>query len=122
MSLPDDVVRDLQQAQQERNRAQALGAKLGELYGEAAERARVVETLKDMDEKRVCYRLVGEVLVQRTAGDVRKEIEVEAQRLAQLIEETEKQRDDALREARAITTKHSGVIEQLNNSQRRGAR
>jgi len=47
-----------------------LAQKIGELEGEAEEHKAVIETLAPLDGDRKCFRLVGDVLVERTVKDV----------------------------------------------------
>ncbi|KAA6396496.1 MAG: putative prefoldin subunit 2 [Streblomastix strix] len=46
-----------------------LTQKINELDGEKAEHKLVIETLTPMDPARKCFRLVGDVLVERTVGE-----------------------------------------------------
>ena len=47
---------------------------------------RVLETIVGLDEKRKCYRLVGEVLVQTTIGEARPALEAQRDSLKDLFE------------------------------------
>ena len=47
-----------------------LVQKCSEIEGEEHEYNVVIQTLDGVDEKRVCFRLIGGVLVERTVGDV----------------------------------------------------
>lgn len=48
----------------------ALAQRLGELEAEAAEHALVEKALAPMEPGRRCFRMVGDVLVERTVGEV----------------------------------------------------
>jgi prefoldin subunit 2 len=49
---------------------QRLSSKIAEFEMERAEHKRVEETLQPLESGRRAYRMVGEVLVERTVGDV----------------------------------------------------
>ncbi|KLO15911.1 Prefoldin beta-like protein [Schizopora paradoxa] len=62
-----------QKAQQLLNEQRALASKIGELESEADEHELVLVTLNEAlqkDPSRICFRLVGGVLVERTVKDV----------------------------------------------------
>jgi prefoldin subunit 2 len=67
MSLPPQVVRQYQEIQQE---AQRLVVKISELEMDRNEHRLVEETLEPLDPQRRAYRLVGEILVERTVDEV----------------------------------------------------
>mmetsp|Transcript_10477 Transcript_10477/g.18312 ORF Transcript_10477/g.18312 Transcript_10477/m.18312 type:complete len:143 (+) Transcript_10477:120-548(+) len=52
-----------------RQRLQEVSRKIDELTSEVSEHDLVVNTLKPMDAGRRCFRLIGEVLVERTVGE-----------------------------------------------------
>jgi prefoldin subunit 2 len=60
----------LDEFQNRRQRLSEIHSKMTELSAEIAEHDVVMKTLEPMDAKRKCFRLVGEVLVERTVGEV----------------------------------------------------
>jgi prefoldin subunit 2 len=68
----NDEQREEVQAQfnQLRSQVQQYASKIGEMQGECAEHQLVVDTIKDMEPERKCFRLVGGVLVERTVKEV----------------------------------------------------
>lgn len=55
--------------QEKRERLNSTWTKITELAGEATEHELVMQTLEPMDKGRKCFRLVGDVLVERTVGE-----------------------------------------------------
>lgn len=53
-----------------RDGVEALWNKINELKNEVSEHEQVLKALEPMDPSRRCYRLVGDVLVQRTVAEV----------------------------------------------------
>lgn len=66
-SPPPEVIRKFNELTQESNR---LAQKIAELEFDKNEHRLVEDTLKPLDGKRRAYRLVGEVLVERTVDEV----------------------------------------------------
>ena len=52
------------------NERDNLSAKTAELASDLAEHELVIKTLEPLDTSRKCFRLVGDVLVERTVGEV----------------------------------------------------
>lgn len=52
-----------------RSRLDAMWSKINELVAEVSEHELVIKALTDMDAGRKCFRLVGDVLVERTVGE-----------------------------------------------------
>merc|ERR1712142_24150 len=46
-----------------------IASKISEIELERKEHDLVIDTLKDLDEDRKCFRLIGDVLVERTVGE-----------------------------------------------------
>ncbi|KAM0792721.1 hypothetical protein ACM66B_002499 [Microbotryomycetes sp. NB124-2] len=68
---------------------QAIATKIGELEREAEEHLLVIDTLKQAtakDPARKCFRLVGGVLVERTAQEVLPSLQTQSQQLQGVIE------------------------------------
>ncbi|OTF80996.1 prefoldin subunit 2-like protein [Euroglyphus maynei] len=53
----------------------SLSQKLSELESEATEHRLVIDALKEADNDRNCYRLIGGILIQQTVVDVRPDLE-----------------------------------------------
>lgn len=53
-----------------RGEQQSIVAKLNELEAELVEHRIVIDTLKDLDPERKCFRMIGGVLVERTVKEV----------------------------------------------------
>ncbi|EDV29262.1 Prefoldin subunit 2 [Trichoplax sp. H2] len=63
----DQVVAQFNHLRQEQR---AIASKIGELELEKNEHKIVIDTLQEVDAKRKCFRLIGGILVERTAGEV----------------------------------------------------
>jgi prefoldin subunit 2 len=61
--------------QEMRQQLAELSNKIADLEAEAHEHDLVAKTLRPMDAARSCYRLVGDVLVQRTVGETLPAVE-----------------------------------------------
>eukprot|EP00803_Ostreobium_quekettii_P003054 evm.model.scf_177.1 EVM.evm.TU.scf_177.1 scf_177:226-534(-) len=53
-----------------REEVNALWAKMTELSSDSSEHDQVIQALEPMEPGRKCFRLMGEVLVERTVGEV----------------------------------------------------
>lgn len=53
-----------------RDGVEALWNKINELRNEVSEHQQVIKALEPMDPQRRCFRLVGDVLVEKTVGEV----------------------------------------------------
>ncbi|KAI8488731.1 PREDICTED: prefoldin subunit 2-like [Branchiostoma belcheri] len=69
-----------------REQQRAVASKCSELEMELNEHRLVVETLKDVDGDRKCFRMVGGVLVERTVKEVLPALEHNMEQLSKLIE------------------------------------
>jgi prefoldin subunit 2 len=80
---------------------QEMYSKVAELNGEIAEHDVVLKALEPMDSKRKCFRLVGDVLVERNIGEVLPAVKKNKENLDQLIkslQETCKKQENELSE------------------------
>ena len=68
MSTEKEIVGEYQRR---RERLNEIWNKVSELEAEVAEHDLVCKTLEPMDANRKCFRLIGEVLVERTVGETR---------------------------------------------------
>ncbi|CAH1263035.1 PFDN2 [Branchiostoma lanceolatum] len=69
-----------------REQQRAVASKCSELEMELNEHRLVVDTLKDVDGDRKCFRMVGGVLVERTVKEVLPALEHNMEQLSKLIE------------------------------------
>lgn len=53
-----------------RNDQRLMASKLSEMEAELNEHKIVIDTLKNVDPKRKCYRLIGGILCERSVGEV----------------------------------------------------
>eukprot|EP01138_Halocafeteria_seosinensis_P013216 gb/GECG01013498.1/.p1 GENE.gb/GECG01013498.1/~~gb/GECG01013498.1/.p1 ORF type:complete len:157 (+),score=33.47 gb/GECG01013498.1/:1-471(+) len=72
---PKDQNEVIQQYRQMRQEEQKLSEKIAEIQAEDREHQQVLETLKDLEGERRCFRMVGDVLVEQTVKDVVPELE-----------------------------------------------
>ncbi|XP_070201764.1 prefoldin subunit 2-like [Littorina saxatilis] len=63
----EQIVSGFQELQQQQR---AMASRLGEVEMDMKEHDLVIETLKEVEPARRCYRMVGGVLVERTVGEV----------------------------------------------------
>eukprot|EP01053_Blabericola_migrator_P002259 Blabericola_migrator_1__2258@NODE_1624_length_4146_cov_257_033096_g1033_i1_p4_GENE_NODE_1624_length_4146_cov_257_033096_g1033_i1NODE_1624_length_4146_cov_257_033096_g1033_i1_p4_ORF_typecomplete_len108_score20_86Prefoldin_2/PF01920_20/3_5e21Prefoldin/PF02996_17/20Prefoldin/PF02996_17/0_01DivIVA/PF05103_13/0_0037Spc7/PF08317_11/1_3Spc7/PF08317_11/1_9SlyX/PF04102_12/0_39SlyX/PF04102_12/5_5GKAP/PF03359_13/0_065Nsp1_C/PF05064_13/76Nsp1_C/PF05064_13/0_18LPP/PF04728_13/8LPP/PF04728_13/2_5KfrA_N/PF11740 len=63
----------------------ALTQKIAELSGDQREAQLVLDALKTADKDRRCYRLVGGVLVERTVSEVQSALQVQQQKIEEII-------------------------------------
>ncbi|KAK6323335.1 hypothetical protein J4Q44_G00056740 [Coregonus suidteri] len=68
--------------QRMRSEQRSMASKAAELEMEINEHSLVIETLKDVDPTRKCFRLVGGVLVERTVKEVLPALESNKEQLA----------------------------------------
>eukprot|EP01105_Mastigella_eilhardi_P014317 TRINITY_DN3265_c0_g1_i1.p2 TRINITY_DN3265_c0_g1~~TRINITY_DN3265_c0_g1_i1.p2 ORF type:complete len:172 (+),score=78.54 TRINITY_DN3265_c0_g1_i1:52-516(+) len=78
---------------QMKHEQQQMERKLGELEVEANEHKLVIETMNKVEGSRRCYRLVGGVLVERTAAEVLPAVQTNFAKLNEVIVELQKQLD-----------------------------
>jgi prefoldin subunit 2 len=120
-AIPPEAMADLQRAQQLRAQSQAVANKLGELRMEVQEHERVVAVLKTLDKSRSCFRLMGEVLVERTVDQVLPELEMNLQQLSKTIENGHEQRAVLDKQANQLMEPHSSLLEELGRREVAGA-
>ncbi|XP_068164413.1 prefoldin subunit 2 [Antennarius striatus] len=79
----EQVVATFQKMRQEQRN---LASKAAEMEMEMNEHSLVIETLKDVDASRKCFRLVGGVLVERTVKEVLPALENHKEQISKIIE------------------------------------
>lgn len=83
-----------------------LAQRLGELEAEAAEHALVEKALTPMESGRRCYRMVGDVLVERTVGEVLPAVKRNREGLEGVVGALQRQLDERQRELSAFQRKY----------------
>ncbi|KAI7835553.1 hypothetical protein COHA_010547 [Chlorella ohadii] len=83
----DEVVARFQQLLEERDQLTSMSL---ERQQEVAEHDLVIKTLEPLEAGRKCFRLVGEVLVERTVGEVLPAVKTNRDNLAALVANYEK--------------------------------
>ncbi|XP_062849442.1 prefoldin subunit 2 [Trichomycterus rosablanca] len=79
----EQVVATFQRMRQEQR---SMASKAAELEMEINEHSLVIDTLKDVDPSRKCYRLVGGVLVERTVKEVLPALENNKEQISKIVE------------------------------------
>ncbi|XP_067950184.1 prefoldin subunit 2-like [Watersipora subatra] len=74
-----------------RNQQRQYAVKLSEITDERKEYQLVLDTLKNMEKDRICYRMIGEVLVQKTVGEVMPKLQDSVKQMGTLIDTLETQ-------------------------------
>lgn len=118
--LDEESMQALQKAQQLRSKSAQFSQRIDELAIETSEHARVATTLKEMTNftERKCFRMVGEVLVERTVPSVITELEENMTRISQAIANLNEQRQLADKEAQEILTAHAPLLEELGKREK----
>ncbi|XP_035217624.1 prefoldin subunit 2-like [Stegodyphus dumicola] len=84
-----------------------LVTKLTEVEQELNEHSLVVDTLKDVDQDRVCYRMIGGVLVERTVKEVLPAVSHNKEQLAVFLENLNQQIEKKGREINEFKEKYN---------------
>ncbi|KAG2468894.1 PFD2 protein, partial [Polypterus senegalus] len=79
----EQVVAGFQRLRQEQR---SMASKAAELEMEINEHSLVIETLKEVDPSRKCYRMVGGVLVERTVKEVLPALENNKEQISRIVE------------------------------------
>ncbi|XP_060887282.1 prefoldin subunit 2 [Labrus mixtus] len=79
----EQVVATFQKMRQEQR---SMASKAAEMEMEINEHSLVVDTLKDVDPSRKCFRLVGGVLVERTVKEVLPALENNKEQITKIVE------------------------------------
>ncbi|KAK9907474.1 hypothetical protein WJX75_004342 [Coccomyxa subellipsoidea] len=104
--------------QELRNELSVLSGRANELASESREHDLVLKALEPMDGDRKCYRVVGEILVERTVAEVKpavkgnkKQLDAVVERLVKQLETKKKELSD-FQEKYKIRIKGEGEDEQ----------
>ncbi|CAD2093548.1 prefoldin subunit 2, putative [Plasmodium vinckei] len=77
----------------EKDRVQ-LVSKIEELYQDVVEHKLVLEALENVPSDRRCYRMVGDILVERTVGEIKPALIDHKNKVEQIIAECQKKLDE----------------------------
>ena len=89
-----------------RNEQGRLVTKIGELETEMSEYRVVIDAMKKVEPGRKCFRLVGGVLVERTAGEVLPAIEETRANIEKAINELQAQLEEKAKEMDELMVKY----------------
>ncbi|XP_032116830.1 prefoldin subunit 2 isoform X1 [Sapajus apella] len=90
-----------------RQEQRGLASKAAELEMELNEHSLVIDTLKEVDETRKCYRMVGGVLVERTVKEVLPALENNKEQIQKIIETLTQQLQAKGKELNEFREKHN---------------
>ncbi|GIL91654.1 hypothetical protein Vretimale_9589 [Volvox reticuliferus] len=96
----------LSEFQNKRERIQLTWSKITELAAEATEHKLVLEALEKVDKDRKCFRLVGDVLVERTVGETMPAVAKNKENLEATINTLKLQLDAQKKDLNDFQTKH----------------
>ncbi|NP_001134472.1 Prefoldin subunit 2 [Salmo salar] len=85
----------------------SMASKAAELEMEINEHSLVIETLKDVDPTRKCFRLVGGVLVERTVKEVLPALESNKEQISKIVESLNTQMQSKGRELTEYREKYN---------------
>ncbi|XP_016065905.1 PREDICTED: prefoldin subunit 2 [Miniopterus natalensis] len=90
-----------------RQEQRGLASKAAELEMELNEHSLVIDTLKEVDETRKCFRMVGGVLVERTVKEVLPALENNKEQIQKIIETLTQQLQAKGKELNEFREKHN---------------
>ncbi|XP_068108404.1 prefoldin subunit 2 isoform X2 [Hyperolius riggenbachi] len=90
-----------------RQEQRGLASKAAELEMELSEHTLVIDTLREVDQNRKCYRMVGGVLVERTVKEVLPALENNKDQINKIIETLTVQLQTKGRELNEFREKHN---------------
>ncbi|XP_068778343.1 prefoldin subunit 2 [Struthio camelus] len=90
-----------------RQEQRGLASKAAELELELNEHSLVIETLREVDPTRKCYRMVGGILVERTVKEVLPALESNKEQISKIIETLNQQLQTKGRELNDFREKHN---------------
>ncbi|KAM9294150.1 prefoldin subunit 2 [Gastrophryne carolinensis] len=90
-----------------RQEQRGLASKAAELEMELSEHTLVIDTLREVDQSRKCYRMVGGVLVERTVKEVLPALENNKEQINKIIEALSGQLQAKGRELNEFREKHN---------------
>ncbi|KAK6173079.1 hypothetical protein SNE40_016608 [Patella caerulea] len=90
-----------------RQQQRSLVSKMSEIEMDIKEHELVIDTLKEVDEGRKCYRMVGGVLVERTVKDVLPALTNNKEQMSKLVETLSKQMETKGSEINKFREEHN---------------
>ncbi|XP_018569434.1 prefoldin subunit 2 [Anoplophora glabripennis] len=109
---PEDILNGFQTLRAEQR---ALSGKLSEFELDLNEHRMVIETLKNVNEDRKCFRLVGGVLTERKVKDVLPVLITNQEKLKEIIEKLNEQIGKKGQEINEYREKHNIRFRGLDN-------
>lgn len=89
-----------------REEVNALWSKMTELSSEASEHEQVIKALDPMEPSRKCFRLIGDVLVERTVGEVLPAVRKNEEGIKEVLESYAKELEVKRKALAAFQTKY----------------
>ncbi|EDQ89511.1 uncharacterized protein MONBRDRAFT_36976 [Monosiga brevicollis MX1] len=83
-----------------------IGGKIGDLSDETEEYKRVSETLRKVDPKRKAYRLIGEVLVERSVQEILPAVTKNYEQMNAMLQQLKQLQQNKMDELAAFQKKH----------------
>ena len=114
----DEQRRIVNEFNQLRQKQRDVAEKTSEMESELHEHRLVIDTLKDMEDSRKCFRMVGGVLTERTVGDVLPALRKNEEQLLTLIERLKRQIEDSGKELTAFREKHNIQFQSTNEDEK----
>ncbi|XP_065917892.1 prefoldin subunit 2-like [Dysidea avara] len=114
----EKVVAQFQQLRQEQR---AIALKISELESEVNEHETVIETIKDVDGDRKCFRMIGGVLVERSVKEVLPALRKNREQISGLVSKLKAQLTVKGKEVNEFREKHNikiqgeGMTEEQSN-------
>ncbi|CAK9803726.1 Prefoldin subunit 2 [Anthophora quadrimaculata] len=112
----------LSEFQMLRNEQRAMANKLSEMEMELNEHKIVIDTLKNVDPRRKCYRMTGGVLCERTVEDVMPALVTNKEQLIKVIDALNEQLTNKGIEINEFKEKHNIRIKGQQDMQQRQGR
>nr|CAB3264795.1 prefoldin subunit 2-like [Phallusia mammillata] len=115
----EEIVEGFNQLRQEQRR---IAAKVAELDADKAEHRAVIDALSEVSGNRKCYRLIGDVLVERTVGDVLPALTKNREQISMLTEDLNKQLAEKGKELNDFRQKHNITVRGENPNESAAAK
>ena len=101
----------VQHFQKLRTEQRSLAVKISEIENDQNEHKLVIDTLKDLDPKRRCFRMVGTVLVERDVGSVLPTLRVNHEKMGEVVVKLNEQLVAKSKEIIAYKEEHNIKVE-----------
>ncbi|XP_057672890.1 prefoldin subunit 2 [Diorhabda carinulata] len=109
---PEEILAGFQNLRAEQR---ALSGKLSEFEVDLNEHRMVIETLKNVNEERKCFRLIGGILTERTVKDVLPALTTNQEKLKEIIEKLHEQISKKGQEINDYREKHNIKFRGIDN-------